>query len=1008
MTRRVRTGFGLLTLLAATLPASGSASSASSAWMQRPAQSGTVELTITEGTSMAVAVSPDGRTLVMDLQGTLWTLPISGGVATPILDAFHDARQPAWSPDGTTIVFQSYRRDSWDIWSVGRDGRDARPLTSGPFDDREPHWSPDGGRIAFSSDRGGNYDIWTLDLDTGITRQLTDHPANDFAPAWSPDGREIAFVSGRGSSTGVWAVGWSNGGTRQLTSFSGAVSAPAWRPGGIDIIFSGLAGNESALVLTTRVISEHEDVFGFRPGWLSADEVVYTADGLIKRRRLSTGTVDTIPFAAELAFTRRPYTQNRRAFDSVAPRQALGIMTPVLSPDGEQIAFAALGDLWLMPIDGPPRRLTNDRFVDIDPAWSPDGAQLAFSSDRAGTMDLWVHDIASGRDRRLTSQPTAAGSPVWSPNGRLIAFKDNTGAYYTVTVEAGTIAMVHRPLSRAGRPTWGPSGRLLATTVLEPYSSRYREGTSQLLLFSIDGDIDRDRSVVPVAHRLVGTRQGDGPVWSPDGTMMAFVMDGTLHVMPVRPDGQPTGPPRQLTGDVADSPSWSGDSGSLLYQSADRLRLVSVDTARVRDVPLELRWQPTRPTGRTVVHAGGLFDGVLDVLQPEVDLVVAGNRIVAIEPHRDELHNDHEGRIIDASDATVMPGLIEMHTHLNKQFGEPLGRIFLAYGITTVRVPAGSPYDAIENREAFASGVRVGPRVFTTGYTFDGPRIFYPGSLGLSAGPQLDRELERARALRYDLLKTYVRLPDLLQQRVIDFGHEHGIPVTSHELYPAVALGADGVEHIGGTSRRGYSPKRSLLQRSYGDVVGLLAASGMTLTPTISIGGFQLMALRHPDLLRDPRFERLFPRWTVRAARSAVERAARGGLDIRRARAAAQAATVLALTRAGGRVIAGTDSPIMPYAISLHTELEHFVDGGLTPFEALRTATVNAAAALGSRYDLGTLEPGKLADLVIVEGNPLRDITHTRRVRAVMKNGSFFELETLLGTRGAGPATLQR
>ena len=150
MTRQQRTSFGLLTLLAATLTTSAS----SSASIARLAQSdtGVVELTVTEGTSMAVAVSPDGRTLVIDLQGVLWTLPIAGGEATRILDEFHDARQPAWSPDGTTIVFQSYRRGSWDIWSVGHDGRDARPLTSGPFDDREPHWSPDGDHGAEISD----------------------------------------------------------------------------------------------------------------------------------------------------------------------------------------------------------------------------------------------------------------------------------------------------------------------------------------------------------------------------------------------------------------------------------------------------------------------------------------------------------------------------------------------------------------------------------------------------------------------------------------------------------------------------------------------------------------------------------------------------------------------------------------------------------------------------------------------------------------------------------------
>lgn len=98
----------------------------------------------------------------------------------------------------------------------------------------------------------------------------------------------------------------------------------------------------------------------------------------------------------------------------------------------------------------------------------------------------------------------------------------------------------------------------------------------------------------------------------------------------------------------------------------------------------------------------------------------------------------------------------------------------------------------------------------------------------------------------------------------------------------------------------------------------------------------------------------------------------------------------------------------MPYAISLHTELEHFVDGGLTPFEALQTAMVNAAEALGSRADLGTLEAGKLADMVIVEGDPLSDITDARRVRAVIKNGALFTLDTLVGARGAAPERLRR
>ena len=113
--------------------------------------------------------------------------------------------------------------------------------------------------------------------------------------------------------------------------------------------------------------------------------------------------------------------------------------------------------------------------------------------------------------------------------------------------------------------------------------------------------------------------------------------------------------------------------------------------------------------------------------------------------------------------------------------------------------------------------------------------------------------------MAYDLIKTYVRLPDILQKRIIEFAHQNGMPVTSHELYPAVAFGADGVEHIRGTSRRGYSPKVTGLNYSYRDVIDLLAASKMTITPTINIqsGAFALTASRTPEIVDDARFTNL-------------------------------------------------------------------------------------------------------------------------------------------------------
>src|SRR5262245_21600198 len=179
-------------------------SAAGAAAAQTPGRS--VHVTLHEGTNMAAALSPDGRTLAIDLLGTLWTMPAAGGVAKPITDDSMDARQPSWSPDGTRIAFQAYRTSTWQIWTVKADGTDLRPVTSSPYDDREPAWSPDGRRIAFSSDRSGSYDIWTLTLATGEVKPITAGSSNEFYPSWK-GANEIAFVSDRREKPGVYAIG---------------------------------------------------------------------------------------------------------------------------------------------------------------------------------------------------------------------------------------------------------------------------------------------------------------------------------------------------------------------------------------------------------------------------------------------------------------------------------------------------------------------------------------------------------------------------------------------------------------------------------------------------------------------------------------------------------------------------------------------------------------------------------------------------------------------------------
>ena len=169
-----------------------------------------IDVTVSEGTSMSVAVSPDGKTLAMDMQGSIWTLPASGGAAKRITGLFNDARQPVWSPDGKWITFFGYLDGGYDLWTIAPDGTHQHKLTWGTFDDREPAYSHDGNYVAFASDRdnplGSSYNIWILDLRTGALKRITNDPSENHMPAWSPDDKDIVFSSTRDDGKSVWAA----------------------------------------------------------------------------------------------------------------------------------------------------------------------------------------------------------------------------------------------------------------------------------------------------------------------------------------------------------------------------------------------------------------------------------------------------------------------------------------------------------------------------------------------------------------------------------------------------------------------------------------------------------------------------------------------------------------------------------------------------------------------------------------------------------------------------------
>lgn len=967
-----------------------------------------VEMEINEGTNLATALSPDGKTLAIDVLGRIWLMSINGGEATPITDSLGNARQPSWSPDGSQITFQAFWDGNWHIYIVNKDGAGLKQMTTDEFDYREPHWSPDGSKLVFSSDRGGSYDIWTLDIVGERMVAITDLAGNEYGPVWSEDGSQMAYVSDDVETGGIIVNAMETGSTKRIYQGRGKLTGVSWSPASDKILFNeqymaesklkAVSADGSGEVLT--LTRNDEDVFPFRADWSSNSNYIYTASGKIIKASLEEDSASVIPFRAKVFMERSIYQRKQRDFNNTNKQKVKGITSPQLAPDGQKVAFIALQDLWLRNADGSLEQLTNDAFVEVTPAWSKDGGFLAFASDREGRFAIWIRNMSSGEETMLIELGSAPSGLSWSSDGNTLAFTQSFGPrggqVNSVDVNSKAITGIGGRLSSSiGAPTWSPDGKIIAVTVLQPYSSLYREGVNRVMLFSSDGN-NQSFQEAP-EHWSFGVRGNDGPVWSPDGKYMVVISKGTLWLFQVNEEGHVVGDPSRVNEDLADAPSWSGDSKSLLYVATDKLKKVNIEDNSSEILEVDLSWSRSLPNERIVIHAGGLYDGLKNEIIPNVDVVIEGHRILEIGPHDDTREADKK---IDASDAFLMPGLIDLHSHFGSSNGEQLGRTWLSWGVTTVRNPASNPYDVLNMIEAQESGKIIGPRIYFTGSPIDGSRIFYGGTYAQQSVDQIVLELTRAKALDYDMIKTYVRLPDPLQKLVVEKAHEMGLPVTSHELYPAVAFSTDGVEHVRGTSRRGFSSKLSETLRSYGDVTDMIARSGMTFTPTTAIyGAFNYILARDTSVLEDERLTTFVSPFRLNGSRAAIKQIL-GNQENYDKMYRNLMQMVTDVHEKGGMVVAGTDSPIIPYGFGLHIELESYQDAGLTPFEVLQTATVNNAEALAALEDIGSIEAGKLADMVIVEANPLEDIRNARKVRTVIKNGRVYQLSDLLGKSG--------
>jgi imidazolonepropionase-like amidohydrolase len=708
------------------------------------------------------------------------------------------------------------------------------------------------------------------------------------------------------------------------------------------------------------------------------------------------------------------------------------IRHPAMSPDGKRVAFSAFNKIYVMDLPGgAPKRLTDMPAGEFMPTWSPDGSYVAFVTWSREGGHIYRVAAGGGRPERLTNRAAFYAYPVYSPDNTKIVF---TSAAIDDQLFAD-LSHNHEFLSETEAALHGHAdGEIAGGGGNTGVDLRYifASGGNSILIASAQGgryphfSNDPNRVYLTTSQGLTSVRldgqdrrtilkvTGSGAPpnptpasmikISPDSAHAFCEVQGKHYIIAIPKAGKETVsvsvtggstavPVKKMSAEGGDYIAWSRDGKSVTWswgakfyrQTVNQPGEAGADKSEGFDVVVEA--PRAKPKGVVALTGARVITMRGDEVIEKGDIIITDNRITEIRPSgRGKPALPAGAKMIDVSGKTIIPGLVDVHAHMwpprdvhQTQVWQYLAN--LAYGVTTTRDPQSATTDVYAYADLVETGEIIGPRIYTTG-----PGVF--DRSGLDDKDATRNYIKRYRdAYQTDTLKEYVAGDRIVRQWVAAACREFKITPTTEG---ALDMKLDLSQMIDGFSGNEHALP---IQPIYKDIAEFVAQTKTYYTPTILVAygapWSENYFFENTDVVGNKKLARFIPQellMTMLRRRGQwfhPEEYGHKGI----------AEGVARIVRAGGR--AGLGGHGQMQGIGCHWELWAMQSGGLTPMEALRVATIFGAEAIGLDRDVGSLDVGKMADLVVLNQNPLLDIRNTNTIHYVMKNGELFDGETL-------------